>query len=497
MPVLKNLLDERLAAGRLVRTGICEHFDLSRQELFDVVAVHGYRTFDDLVTAHGRGRGCDVCKPAVASILASQLNGHVLDESTVALQDTNDAYLANIQRNGTYSVVPRVPGGEITPDRLIVIGEVARDSANHRRSADRPARRPARAAARDLARLVDAGFESGHAYGKSLRTVKSCVGSTWCRYGVQDSVRLAIDLENRYRGLRSPHKIKAGVSGCARVRRGPGQGLRCDRHREGLEPVRRRQRRREPRARALLATDLDTETLVGTSTGSSCTTSAPPTGCSAPAPGSARWTAAWTGSARSWSTTRSVSAPSSRPTWPGTSTPTSTSGGPPWRTRKALPVRLLRQRPGTPDPTIAFTTERGQIQPVLEGEDGGPADRRRLHPGGRAMTATETWTGLRAGRARGRAGRRGAGPRAGGGDLPHPRRHGVRAGQPRPVQPGGRDRPRHRRHRGDVPFVASPMHKNAFDLRTGRCLDDEATSVPSVRGAGGRGRGAGRPRRAT
>jgi nitrite reductase (NADH) large subunit len=65
-------------------------------------------------------------------------------------------------------------------------------------------------------RLVDAGFESGHAYGKSLRTVKSCVGSTWCRYGVQDSTSLAIMLEERYRGLRSPHKLKGGVSGCAR-----------------------------------------------------------------------------------------------------------------------------------------------------------------------------------------------------------------------------------------------------------------------------------------
>lgn len=65
-------------------------------------------------------------------------------------------------------------------------------------------------------RLVDAGFESGHAYGKSLRTVKSCVGQTWCRYGVQDSVRMAIDLELRYRGLRSPHKLKSAVSGCAR-----------------------------------------------------------------------------------------------------------------------------------------------------------------------------------------------------------------------------------------------------------------------------------------
>ena len=74
--------------------------------------------------------------------------------------------------------------------------------------------------------LIAAGFESGHAYGKALRTVKSCVGSTWCRYGVQDSVQLAIDVENRYKGLRSPHKLKSAVSGCARECR------RCRRRRD-------------------------------------------------------------------------------------------------------------------------------------------------------------------------------------------------------------------------------------------------------------------------
>ncbi len=192
----------------------------SRQELFDLVAVHGYRRFDDIVEAHGRGRGCDVCKPAIASILASQFNGHVLEAETAALQDTNDAYLANIQRNGTYSVVPRVPGGEITPDKLIVIGEVARDFGLYTKLTGGQRIDLFGARLEELPaiwrRLVDAGFESGHAYGKSLRTVKSCVGSTWCRYGVQDSVQLAIDLELRYRGLRSPHKLKGGVSGCAR-----------------------------------------------------------------------------------------------------------------------------------------------------------------------------------------------------------------------------------------------------------------------------------------
>ncbi|MCD6639808.1 MAG: nitrite reductase large subunit NirB, partial [Nocardioides sp.] len=219
--LVRNLIEEHHAAtGRTVDKGLCEHFRLSRQELFDVVAVHGYRRFDDIVEAHGTGRGCDVCKPAVASILASQTSTHVLDRDTVGLQDTNDAYLANIQRNGTYSVVPRIPGGEITPAKLIVIGEVARDFGLYTKITGGQRIDLLGARLEQLPeiwrRLVDAGFESGHAYGKSLRTVKSCVGSTWCRFGVQDSVGLAIMLELRYRGLRSPHKLKGGVSGCAR-----------------------------------------------------------------------------------------------------------------------------------------------------------------------------------------------------------------------------------------------------------------------------------------
>src|SRR5256885_9194002 len=177
-------------------------------------------TFSELIARHGRGRGWDICKPVVASILATLGNGHVLGGEQATLQDTNDHFLANMQRDGTYSVVPRIPGGEITPDKLIVIGEVARDFGLYTKITGgqridlfgaRVEQLP-----RIWRRLVDAGFESGHAYGKALRTVKSCVGSTWCRYGVQDSVSLAIELELRYRGLRAPHKLKSAVSGCAR-----------------------------------------------------------------------------------------------------------------------------------------------------------------------------------------------------------------------------------------------------------------------------------------
>ncbi|WP_112246531.1 nitrite reductase large subunit NirB [Kribbella monticola] len=222
LPIVKNLLNSELAAaGVEVSKALCEHFALSRAELFDVVRVTGLRTFSEIVERHGTGRGCDICKPVVASILSSlDPAGHVLDGERATLQDTNDHVMANIQKDGTYSVVPRIPGGEVTPEGLIAIGEVARDFGLYTKITGGQRVDLFGARIEQLPaiwkRLVDAGFESGHAYGKSLRTVKSCVGSTWCRYGVQDSVGMAIALELRYRGLRSPHKLKLGVSGCAR-----------------------------------------------------------------------------------------------------------------------------------------------------------------------------------------------------------------------------------------------------------------------------------------
>jgi nitrite reductase (NADH) large subunit len=217
VPMLSQLLS---AAGVEQSRALCEHFGQQRAELFEILRTTGIRTFSELIAGHGSGRGCHVCKPAVASMLASLGGGHVLDGEQAALQDTNDHFLANIQRNGTYSVVPRIPGGEITPEKLMVIAQVAQDFGLYTKITGGQRIDLFGATVDQLPaiwrRLVDAGFESGHAYGKALRTVKSCVGSTWCRYGVQDSVRLAIELELRYRGLRAPHKIKAAVSGCAR-----------------------------------------------------------------------------------------------------------------------------------------------------------------------------------------------------------------------------------------------------------------------------------------
>jgi len=219
--MLKNLVDdELLARGVSVDKSICEHFPHTRQELYHLAQVGEVKSFDAMIADHGQGRGCDICKPAVGSIMASLWNEHVLDARHVPLQDTNDTFMANMQKDGTYSVVPRVAGGEITPDKLIVLGEVAKKYDLYTKITG--GQRVDLFGARldqlpDIWRLlVDAGFETGHAYGKALRTVKSCVGSSWCRYGVQDSVAMAIAVEGRYKGLRAPHKFKSAVSGCTR-----------------------------------------------------------------------------------------------------------------------------------------------------------------------------------------------------------------------------------------------------------------------------------------
>lgn len=206
--------------GMDVNTDLCEHFAYTRQDLYHLVRVGKIKTFDEMIEKHGKGYGCDICKPTLASIFASCWNDYVLETPHTGLQDTNDRYLANIQKNGTYSIVPRIPGGEITPDKLITLGEVGKKYNLYTKITGGQRVDLFGAHQEDLPviwkELIDAGFETGHAYGKSLRTVKSCVGSTWCRYGVADSVTTAIDLENRYKGLRTPHKIKFAVSGCTR-----------------------------------------------------------------------------------------------------------------------------------------------------------------------------------------------------------------------------------------------------------------------------------------
>jgi nitrite reductase (NADH) large subunit len=264
VPLLKQLLE---AEGVEQSKALCEHFSQSRAELFSIVAATSIRTFTGLIERFGTGKGCDICKPVVASILASTSSEHILDGEQASLQDSNDHFLANIQKNGSYSVVPRSPGGEITPEQLILIGEIARDFNLYTKITGGQRIDMFGARVDQLPeiwrRLVDGGMESGHAYGKALRTVKSCVGSTWCRYGQQDSVNMAVEIEKRYRGLRAPHKIKMAVSGCAReCAEAQSKDVGVIATEQGWNLYVCGNGGMSPRHAQLLAGDLDDETLV-------------------------------------------------------------------------------------------------------------------------------------------------------------------------------------------------------------------------------------------
>jgi nitrite reductase (NADH) large subunit len=266
VPLLNDLITLELEkAGVEVDKSLCEHFPYTRQELLEIIKLAQIKTHNELLGRYGRGRGCEICKPAVASMLASTWNEHVMEHQTI--QDTNDTFMANIQRNGTYSVVPRVPGGELTPDQLIAIGQVAKDYNLYTKITGGQRIDMFGARLEDLpsvwAELGKADLESGHAYAKALRTVKSCVGSTWCRYGVQDSTTLAIDIENRYKGLRAPHKIKMAVSGCAReCAEAQGKDVGVIATEKGWNLYVCGNGGMKPQHAVLLASDVDTTTLI-------------------------------------------------------------------------------------------------------------------------------------------------------------------------------------------------------------------------------------------
>jgi nitrite reductase (NADH) large subunit len=266
--LLNNVVDTEMEArGLTVDKSICEHFQYTRQDLYNLIKVGEIHSFKTLIEKHGTGIGCDICKPAAANMLASIWNDYVLETPHVGLQDTNDTFLANMQKNGTYSVVPRVPGGEITPDQLIAIGQVAKDFKLYSKITGGQRIDLFGATLNQLPiiweRLIDAGLETGHAYGKSLRTVKSCVGSTWCRYGVKDSVTTAINIENRYKGLRAPHKFKMAVSGCTReCAEAQSKDVGIIATENGWNLYLCGNGGMKPRHADLFATDLDTPTLI-------------------------------------------------------------------------------------------------------------------------------------------------------------------------------------------------------------------------------------------
>ncbi|MDF7679791.1 nitrite reductase large subunit NirB [Enterobacteriaceae bacterium ESL0689] len=268
IPLVTQILNNELAKqGIEVNHNLCEHFAYSRQELFHLIRVEGIKSFEELLNKHGKGYGCEVCKPTIGSLLASCWNEYILKPQHTPLQDTNDNFLANIQKDGTYSVIPRSAGGEITPEQLIAVGNIAREYQLYTKITGSQRIGLFGAQKDDLPtiwqQLIAAGFETGHAYAKALRMAKTCVGSAWCRYGVGDSVGLGVELENRYKGIRTPHKVKFGVSGCTReCAEAQGKDVGIIATEQGWNLYVCGNGGMKPRHADLLAADLDHDTLL-------------------------------------------------------------------------------------------------------------------------------------------------------------------------------------------------------------------------------------------
>ena len=268
IPLITQVLNSELSRqGIEVNNHLCAHFAWSRQELYHLIQVEEIKTFDELLARYGQGYGCEVCKPVVGSLLASCWNEYVLKPQHAPLQDSNDLYLGNIQKDGTYSVIPRSPGGEITPQGLKVIGEIAERYQLYTKITGSQRIGLFGAQKDDLpaiwSQLIDAGFETGQAYAKALRMAKTCVGSAWCRYGVGDSLGFGVMLENRYKGIRTPHKMKFGVSGCTReCAEAQGKDVGIIATEKGWNLYVCGNGGMKPRHGDLLAADLDQQTLI-------------------------------------------------------------------------------------------------------------------------------------------------------------------------------------------------------------------------------------------
>ncbi|QUM84881.1 nitrite reductase large subunit NirB [Moritella sp. 28] len=268
LPLITQVLNSELAkSGIEVKNHLCCHFEYSRQELFHLIRIECIKTFDELLTKYGKGYGCEVCKPTVGSILASCWGEHILSRDNVGLQDTNDNFLGNMQKDGTYSVIPRMAGGEVTPQALAVLADVAAEYNLYTKITGAQRIGLFGAHKGDLPtiwkKLIAGGYETGQAYAKALRMAKTCVGSTWCRFGVQDSVGLGVLLENRYKGIRTPHKMKFGVSGCTReCAEAQGKDLGLIATDSGWNMYVCGNGGMKPRHADLLASDLDEATLL-------------------------------------------------------------------------------------------------------------------------------------------------------------------------------------------------------------------------------------------
>ncbi|WCB96769.1 Nitrite reductase [NAD(P)H] [Baekduia alba] len=195
---------------------LCPCKQQTREDLAALIRADGLESVSDVSRACGTGRECGACKPALA-YLVSEINANRHREERDA-RFINDRVHGNIQKDGTFSVVPRMHGGVTTPAELRRIADVAEKY-------DIPLVKVTGGQRLDLLGVrkqdlpkvwEELGMPSGHAYAKAVRTVKTCVGSDFCRFGLADSMGLGVEIEREWEGLHTPAKVKSGVSGCAR-----------------------------------------------------------------------------------------------------------------------------------------------------------------------------------------------------------------------------------------------------------------------------------------
>lgn len=219
-PLIADVLTYVLGADgvKTVKEGICGCTTLSRDEVVDGIREMRLTTSKEVmhVLNWNNPEGCSKCRPALNYYLGMVWPEEHEDER--ASRFVNERNHANIQKDGTYSVVPRIYGGVTTPQDLKKIAEVAvkyevplvKITGGQRidllgvKKEDLPSM------------WTDLDMPSGYAYGKTLRTVKTCVGSTFCRFGTQDSMAMGIEMEKRFERLSTPAKFKMAVSGCPR-----------------------------------------------------------------------------------------------------------------------------------------------------------------------------------------------------------------------------------------------------------------------------------------
>ena len=195
---------------------LCACVPFPQEQLREMVRSQQLRSVQDVLDIYGNGTGCEICKPALSYIVDVVWCGdHEEDRSARFI---NDRVHANIQKDGTFSVVPRMRGGVTSPDELRRIADVA-EKYNVRMVKVTGSQRLDLLGVKksDLPKIwADLGMPSGQAYTKGVRMVKTCVGTDFCRFGVQDSTSAGIELERRLENLYTPHKVKMGAVGCPR-----------------------------------------------------------------------------------------------------------------------------------------------------------------------------------------------------------------------------------------------------------------------------------------